>query len=577
MNEETMAKAKLGVESERVDELPIILEFSKQMGVADAIDQSVGTGHGNRTGLSYGRLAWGLRGAIATQRDPRLNHVEAWAVAHRPTLQAARGEVVGDKDCTDDRLADLLWVVGDPEGEVGQALEQKVGPHLVRAYPLPTEVGRADTTSVSVYHHGEASEGLLAFGHRQERRPELRQFVAVLGTLDPAGVPLVTSTLAGTQAEAGVYWPTWQRRARIIGHPQWVFGGESKVHSAETVARIQRAGGWFLAPLPLKGHVPQAGAQGLKPAPRRPTPLYLPEAKGQRRVVGHGFVVERRVSWSDPETGEVVEVPERVFMVRRTRYKNQQLHDLSRRLERAEAALTAYHGKHPSDPAAFEAALRAIGEQHRVADFLSGQVSGQSEPQEKWLGRGRPGPQRVKQHIEHYRARVVGRRRATARAAFKEQAGWRPDVTNAPTVRLSLQQAVEKYAGQWQPEQGFHRLKGGLLQVAPIFLRTDRQMRGLRLRVTMVLRLLTLLEFVARRNLAAEGATVSGLYAGAPTKATARPTAERLLAAFAGITLYTMRIGNHLHHQLSPLTALHKQILQYLGLPLSVYTALETG
>jgi hypothetical protein len=52
MNEETMAKAKLGVESERVDELPIILEFSKQMGVADAIDQSVGTGHGNRTGLS---------------------------------------------------------------------------------------------------------------------------------------------------------------------------------------------------------------------------------------------------------------------------------------------------------------------------------------------------------------------------------------------------------------------------------------------------------------------------------------------------------------------------------------------
>jgi hypothetical protein len=52
MNEETMSKAKLCLESERVDELPIILEFSKQRGVADAIDQSVSQGHGHRAGLS---------------------------------------------------------------------------------------------------------------------------------------------------------------------------------------------------------------------------------------------------------------------------------------------------------------------------------------------------------------------------------------------------------------------------------------------------------------------------------------------------------------------------------------------
>jgi transposase len=116
-----------------------------------------------------------------------------------------------------------------------------------------------------------------------------------------------------------------------------------------------------------------------------------------------------------------------------------------------------------------------------------------------------------------------------------------------------------------------------MLQVAPIFLRTDRHIRGLLLIVSMVLRLLTLMEFVARRNLAAEGATLSGLYAGAPKKATARPTAERLLAAFEGITVYTVHIGKQLHRQLSQLTALHKQILQYIGLPLSVYTALETG
>jgi transposase len=572
-----MAKAQLRIESERVDELPIILEFSKRMGVAEAIDQVVTEVHGNRKGLSYGHLAWGLMGAIATERDHRLNHVEAWAVAHRSTLQAALGQAVGDKDFTDDRLADLLWVLGDSEGEVGQALEHKIGRRLVRAYQLPTEVGRADTTSVSVYHNGQASEGLLAFGYSKDHRPDLRQFVEVLGTLDPAGVPLVSSTLPGNQADDRVYWPTWQRMERIIGHPQWLFVGDSKLHSAENLARIHRAGGWFLAPIPMKGQVPQEFAQWLRQAPRHPTPLRLPDAKGKRRVVGHGFEVERSVSWTDPATGAVVEVPERIFMVRRTSFRNQQLQDLSRRLERAEAALKAQHGKRTPQPQAFEDALQAIVEQHRVAEFLSVKVSWKVIHQQKWLGRGRPGPKRTRQTIEQYRARVWVRRRPKAIAAFTQQAGWRPYGTNAPKARLSLPQAVEKYSGQWQPEHGFHRIKGGALQVAPIFLRTDRHIRGLLLIVSLVLRLLTLVEFVARRTLAAEGGTLSGLYAGAPKKATTRPTAERLLAAFEGITLYTVRVGKRLHRQLSQLTALHKCILHYIGLPLSVYTALETG
>ncbi len=294
-------------------------------------------------------------------------------------------------------------------------------------------------------------------------------------------------------------------------------------------------------------------------------------------MVGQGFEVKGSLSWTDPETGEVVEVSERVFMVRRTSFKNHQLQAFKRRLERAEAALKAYHGKRTPEPRALQATLQGIIEQHRVGEFLSAKVSWKIEHQQKWLGRGRPGPNRTKQDIEHYRARVSVRRRPKAIEAFKEQAGWRPYGTNAPKARLSLQQAVEKYCGQWQPEHGFHRIKGGMLKVAPIFLRTDRHIRGLLLIVTMGLRLLTLVEFVARRNLAARGATLSGLYAGAPKKATARPTAERLLAAFAGITLYMVPIGKQLLRQLTQLTTLHKRILKYPGLPLSLYTALETG
>ena len=572
-----MSKTRLRITSERVDDLPIILEFAKQMGIPNAIDQVVTTVHGNRTGLSYGQLAWGLMAAIGTRGDHRLNHVEAWSVEHRQTLEAAMGTPVGVKDFTDDRLADLLWVLGDPEGQVGQAIEDRVGHRLVRAYRLPTDTGRADTTTVSVYHDRDTVGSLLAFGKSKDHRPDLRQFVEALGTLDPAGMPLVTSTLPGNQADDPLYWPLWQRMVRIIGHPDWLFVGDSKLHSAETLARIHRAQGWFLTPLPMKGTIPEECTAWLKHAPRRLTPIRLPDEKGQWRVVGHGFEVERQVTWIDPDSGEVVTVPERVFLVCRTSFKQQQVQDLMERLARAEAALKAKQGQRAKDPAAFEAEVQALVEQHRVADFMSAKVTWKVDREEKWLGRGRPGPNRPKQVIEHARAHVSVRRRRKAIEAFKRRAGWRAYGTNAPASRLTLQAAVEKYSGQWQPEHGFHRIKGGALKVAPIFLRTDRHIRGLLLLVMMVLRLLTLLEFVARRNLVAEGATLTGLYTGAPKKATARPTAERLLEAFTGLTLYTVRIGNRVHRHLSPLTALQKHILRYIGLPLSIYTALETG
>jgi len=51
------------------------------------------------------------------------------------------------------------------------------------------------------------------------------------------------------------------------------------------------------------------------------------------------------------------------------------------------------------------------------------------------------------------------------------------------------------------------------------------------------LRVLTLTEFVARRDLAATGEKLAGLYAGNPKHATDQPSAERLLKAFDNITL----------------------------------------
>ena len=85
------------------------------------------------------------------------------------------------------------------------------------------------------------------------------------------------------------------------------------------------------------------------------------------------------------------------------------------------------------------------------------------------------------------------------------------------------------------------------------------------------------IEFVVRRELQTQHDTLAGLYDGAPHKTTDRPTTERLLNAFHGITLLRIQIGPEVQYRLSGFSKLHRRILQLLSLPLSLYTALEGG
>jgi transposase len=128
-------------------------------------------------------------------------------------------------------------------------------------------------------------------------------------------------------------------------------------------------------------------------------------------------------------------------------------------------------------------------------------------------------------------------------ATFNQLAGWRLYVTNAPAPRLDLQTAVQSYREEWQPERGFHRLKGAVLAIRPLLLRSDQRICGLLRILVIALRALTLLEFVARRQLPQQPTPLQGLYAGNPKRATQQPTAERLLQAFDEITWYQVSDG----------------------------------
>ena len=159
-------------------------------------------------------------------------------------------------------------------------------------------------------------------------------------------------------------------------------------------------------------------------------------------------------------------------------------------------------------------------------------------------------------------------------AQFVSTLGWRAYVTNAPQKRLSLEQAVREYRHEYHIERGFGRLKGAPLSLAPMFVKREDQVVGLTHLLSVALRILTLMEFVVRRSLKQQGATLVGLYKDNPRRATATPTAERLLQAFVPITLTQVHLPEQSVCHVTLLTPVQQQILALLGFPSDLYTSL---
>ena len=84
-------------------------------------------------------------------------------------------------------------------------------------------------------------------------------------------------------------------------------------------------------------------------------------------------------------------------------------------------------------------------------------------------------------------------------------------------------------------------------------------------------RVLTLAEHVVRESLQTAGETLRGLYAGNPKRETARPTTERLLKAFRGITLTVVQLPHQTIRHVTHLSELQQRILALLGLSASIY------
>ena len=128
---------------------------------------------------------------------------------------------------------------------------------------------------------------------------------------------------------------------------------------------------------------------------------------------------------------------------------------------------------------------------------------------------------------------------------------------------------------EYRIERIFNRLKSRL-QIAPLYVKRDDQIEGLTYLLTLGVRVLTVMEFVLRRSLQNDHAKLPGLHPENRQQRTDTPTAERLLKAFAEVSLTILKTaaGEDILRRLTPLSEVQQDILQRLGLGASLYRQL---
>ena len=564
--------AEVEIHTERVDDVPLLVHKQRQMGIPTVMDE-VFEPHGNRQGLSLGWLTCLWLSFVLSEADHRMVEVEPWAARQRQTLSYLSPQPVTEKDFTDDRLADVLGALS--QDQAWQEVEARLGQRLVRVYNLKRESVRLDSTTVAVYHNEEGTT-LFRQGHSKDHRPDLAQFKVMLAALDPLGMSLATLVVSGNVADDPLYEPALRQARSVVGQGGRLYIGDSKMAALQTRAFMQEGGDYYLTALPQTGDVPElleSLLQSVWQKKQALEPVSTTPAGEAPKLQFLGYETPRALQTE--YKGVLLSWLERVLVVFSVALAKKQRRGLERRLQRAEdqlLALTPPRGRGRrqwQELAPLQDAIQAILKRRRVEGLLN--VSCHREVDRRQVRRYGDRPSRTEERVRYV---VQVRRNTEAIRMSRRKMGWRLYVTNAPTKRLPLAEALQAYRGAPTIERDFRRLKGKPLGIRPLYVQRDDHAKGMVRLLSLALRVLTLMEHVVREKLEQAGESLTGLYAGLPTRETTRPTTERLLRAFKEITLTMVHMPDQRIRHVTPLNALQRRILNLLDLPPSVYQEL---
>jgi len=551
----------LEITSEQINDVPLLLGIMADMGIRELLDDDVRP-HGAWQGISVGTLVSVWLCYLLTEQDHRLVRVRDWVAGRRETFNALLGIELRETDCTDDRLANVLTMLGAPATQ--ERLDAALMQHWVRVYALPRETVRLDSTSVSVYQAADDAESLVQYGHSKDYRPDLAQFKVMLATLDPMGLPITCQVVGGQRADDGLYRPAYAAVTETLGTRAVLVVGDSKMGSLATRGTIMAQGSCYLCPYHPVNHPAERTAwieQALTRAANWQTVWTEDTPPDQREAVAVVDEWTRAQEWTDDQ-GQVWAWTERVLVTRSHAAQQGAVRQQRQALARLCQRLVPFC----QPPTRGRKLYRTVEDlRTKVAACLAQsdlatclQLDFEEEPL----------PNGSTRWVLAFAVDWQAWQRRVARL------GWQVYVTNTTPDQYATPTLVWAYRHQVIPERTFARLKTRHLNIRPLFIRDEQRIVGLTWILMLALRVLTLTEFRLRHALAQTGQALAGLNPAARSQTTRRPTTERVLQAFGNLTLTLIHNKGHPQRHVPPLTETQQHVLALLLLPPDLYARL---
>lgn len=580
-DQEFFDKNKLQIITERVDDVPLLIAQMVRMGIPEIIDRHIPK-HGNQRELSWGWTTAIWMAHILTEGDHRKVSMSEYAEGLEHTLSRIAGQPIVQLDFSDDRLAHLLKHLSNREYWL--KIEDDLNRQAIEVYDLNPETIRCDATTVSA-DQAITENGLVQFGHNKDNA-KLPQIKLMSAALDPLGMPLASDVVSGEKADDGLYIPLIIRVSDSLKKTGLLFSGDCKMSALETRAHLVSSGHHYLCPLPLTGKTADEMKTWINEGVSRNQkenliPVLRENYKGNVVLAAKGYEFDR-IQTFQKEAEEII-WQERVLVVHSPAHAKQQSAGLNIRLTKTQEkiqCLTPSPGRgrrQIRDEAELVTAITKIVEGHRVGGLLKIEYEKQVEQKKKYVGQGRGSVNRETTVVETVRYQITSVARDEEKITDeKTRFGWKAFVTEVALDKLSLHDAILSYRNEYRVERILNRLKSQL-NIAPLFVRKDDQIKGMTYLLTLCVRVLTLMEFVVQRSLKEEKTELPDMHPENRKKTTVKPSAERILKAFSKINLTIIcdMAGNIITRSLKPLSNLQKEIIQKLKLDACIYLQLE--
>lgn len=554
------------LQSQSLGALPVINHFLDRLGLDDLLERYLPPTD-RRCRLAPARAVGLLMRNILVGRTP-IYGLEQWAAPFDPALLRLFSWQVAVLN--DDRVGRALDRLFDADRA---SLLTEVVVRAVREFRVDLAQLHNDSTTVTFSGEYAGSRGQrrgrrtlkITHGFNKDHRPDLKQLLWILTVSADGAVPVHFRACDGNTTDDQTHIDTWKMLRQIVGRPDFLYVADSKLCTRPAMTYIEGEGGRFLTVLPrtrredawfrdwVQAQAPEWIEVRRRRHPRRedgPPDVYrvvespVLSSEGYRIIwVWSSLKAEKdqQVRQGHIEKGVLaLEVLETRLRGKRSRFR-----------DAASVSQSA------------EAALHATGADRWIA-FAVHEVREDSFHQEK---KGRPGLRTRYLRRQRLRFRLEWNMRSDAIDYDAHTDGMFPLLTNDKV--LPAADVLEKYKYQPRLEKRHEQLKT-VRAVAPVLLKSVARIEALLMVYFLALLLDALIEREMRRAMKAAQITSLPLY---PEERLCRaPTTDRILEILADLRRHDLVRRNAVIQTFHPeLSDLHRQILDLLGVPLSVY------